>query len=52
MPRGTWDSLGWVRLFAYRVVTFCDGPFQAASAESTVNSDESPATPSLHAGMV
>ncbi len=46
VPRGTWDTLEDFGLFAYRVVTFCDGPFQAASAKSTCLLDESPATPS------
>ncbi len=50
MPRGTWDTPGWFELFAYRVFTFCDGPFQAASAKSIPNSDGSPATPSTQPG--
>ncbi len=52
VPRGTWDALVSSQLFAYRAVTFCGRPFQAASAKSTGLADESPATPLLHAGVV
>ena len=52
VSRGTWDTLENVRLFAYRAVTFCAGPFQAASAKSTCLTGESPATPAVHAPLV
>ena len=47
VPRGTWDPLVGFRLFAYRAVTSCGGPFQTASAKPTALLRESPATPSL-----
>ena len=52
MSRGTWDTLDDVRLFAYRNVTFCVGPFQTASAKLTGLLVESPATPAVQALLV
>jgi len=52
VSRGTWDPLVVPRLFAYRGFTSYAGPFQAASAKSTTLSDESPATPVVHARLV
>jgi hypothetical protein len=52
VSRGTWDTLAHFQLFVYRGFTFCARPFQATSTKSTRISDESPATPPLHAEVV
>ena len=36
VPRGTWDALCYSWLFAYRAVTFCGRPFQAASTKLAI----------------